>query len=242
MTFQVIAYLSVVTFVAAAFRGIAGVGFSLIFAPLALLIIDARSTVILSLFSSAVSCLFLMPVIWRQVDKQLITPLVLFSLIGSPLGVAVYYGVETYVLKIFISVIVIAVSVLLLTGKKWSVKNGKWDMILVGLGSGILGTSTSLSGPVVILYLINKGVEKESFRASTTAYFFVTALPSMVMLFLADGKIPWVQLFDGLKLIPAMLAGLIAGTAVFKLVSSEMITRLILILLIVTGLLNLFPN
>ncbi|MEW6423963.1 MAG: sulfite exporter TauE/SafE family protein [Bacillota bacterium] len=242
MNQQELFYLCFITFTASAFRGLSGVGFSLVFTPLALLFIDAKNTVMLSLFLSAISCLLMLLFVWKNVEVSLIAGLIGFYLFSAPLGTLILLKASSNTLLLLISFIVIVFSIILLSGKKIKIENQKAGRAVTGLISGLLGASSALSGPAVILFLVNQGIEKNNFRASTIAFFLATSIFSLGLAFWGQGQVPWDLLVNGLITVPAMVAGLVLGSALFKYVSSQLLTKVVLFIVIFTALINLLEK
>ena len=57
--------------------------------------------------------------------------------------------------------------------KHFKIKNVWAERIVTGGISGILNGSVSFSGPPMVIFLSNKGVEKQQFRANLTFYFWI---------------------------------------------------------------------
>ena len=59
---------------------------------------------------------------------------------------------------------------------KYEIKNKFAGFTITGFISGILHSSTTMSGPPVALFLASQGTKKEEFRANLTAYFFIFSI------------------------------------------------------------------
>jgi len=103
-----------------------------------------------------------------------------------------------------------------------------------GFISGVLGSSTSLSGPPVVLFLVNQGWDKESFRASISAYFFLTNMVSLTSLTIA-GAINWEMLGAALALVPGCLIGFYLGVKLLPRVNAAIFNRMSILIVMTTG-------
>lgn len=109
------------------------------------------------------------------------------SVIGHPIGILIYLFVPTIGLKIFIACVILSFLFLTKIYRKQltetSCKTG-----VVGCLSGILNTSTSMSGPPLIIYLTSTNRDKTSLRATCIAYFTIINYLGILAFYLA-GKI-----------------------------------------------------
>jgi len=92
------------------------------------------------------------------------------GLIGIPIGTFILLVIDPQFIKFVIGILIIIFGCALLfeIGKK--VKNEKWALGPVGLLSGILNGSVSMSGPPVILFFQNQKLDKNEFRANLIGY------------------------------------------------------------------------
>src|SRR4029079_17328466 len=79
-----------------------------------------------------------------------------------------------------------------------------------GLASGILNTSTSMSGPPVVVYLQGRGVDPGRFRATLAPSFRASGLVA-IALFIASGRYDATTWGETALAIPALAVGWLAG-------------------------------
>jgi uncharacterized protein len=104
----------------------------------------------------------------------------------------------------------------------------------VGLTSGVLTTSISVSGPPVVLWLEARGAGPEEFRATLAASFLALNLSGGAVLLAAEGG----AAFDlGLMgpLLALVVAGYALGAAAFRRLDAERFFGVVLGLVVVTG-------
>ncbi len=109
--------------------------------------------------------------------------------------------------------------------------------MLVGLVSGVLTGSTSMGGPPVVLLGVQQSWEKASFRANLLAFFALTSLSSLLSLWQAGALGEELLMLD-LALLPAVLLGIVAGSALFKAIPAERFRLLVVLLVVFTGTLS----
>lgn len=131
--------------------------------------------------------LFLYFFVKDNIDWHFLKPLLIGSVIGHPIGILIYLFVPTIGLKIFIACVILSFLFLTKIYRKQltetSCKTG-----VVGCLSGILNTSTSMSGPPLIIYLTSTNRDKTSLRATCIAYFTIINYLGILAFYLA-GKI-----------------------------------------------------
>lgn len=220
--------------VAAFIQALSGFGFALFIVPFLAILIGPRDTVLLanllSTFSGAVQATHLR----HSAERRMAGVLMLGSCIGMPIGLAVLLLVDPDVLSLLIAGMVILFTVLLMRGLAMH-SAGRIGDFAAGITSGVLNTSTSMSGPPVVLYLQGRGMAPLQFRATIAAFFFVTSSIGVALLLIAGGGKPYV--FGAFALcVPAVFAGQRAGNLLFKRVDVVAFRRLVYGILLVSGL------
>ncbi len=112
----------------------------------------------------------------------------------------------------------------------------RWMAALAGASSGALATSTSLSGPPLVFYLLGRGVSPEQMRDTLAAVFVALSLAGAPAL-LATGTfdvpagVGW--------LVLAAAAGQLAGRRAFAWLTGERYEAAVLTVLAATALVAL---
>jgi uncharacterized membrane protein YfcA len=100
--------------------------------------------------------------------------------------------------------------------------------------SGLLGGSTSLSGPPVILFFANQGVDKRRFRANLIAYFTLLNIGSIAT-FGLFGLLGREVAVATAWYLPALLAGSLCGMWVARRINDRVFRRVVLVLIALIG-------
>jgi uncharacterized membrane protein YfcA len=221
---------------AAAFtQSLSGFGFSLLIVPPLTLILGPRDAVVtanaLGLLVNAVT----LQRLHEHVDWRLGITLFLAAAVGMPFGLLVLAFVPRDALQILIAVTVLVSTVLIWRG--WRLRaSGRSADVGVGLVSGVLNTSTSMSGPPVVLYLQGKGYLRGMFRATLTAYFLASGLLA-VILFLAAGQMDADIAAMTLIAAPALVVGFVLGHTLFHRLDEERFRQVVIAVLILSAVL-----
>lgn len=108
----------------------------------------------------------------------------------------------------------------------------------VGLLSGLLGGVSSLTGPVIITYLMALRLRRDEFVGSISIIYLSAALPlyGAMLLF---GRLGPTELTGSLLALVPMAAGLLAGKALRQHLDDNRFRRVLLVFLIVLAILLL---
>jgi uncharacterized membrane protein YfcA len=123
----------------------------------------------------------------------------------------------------------------LLSGFRRRLPHQKTGLGLAGFLGGILHTSTSISGPPVILFLSNQGVDKDSFRTALQCYFAVMNVVSIAIFAWLGlmGRATWVA--SAVYLVPLLL-GSLAGVWLSRHVDELLFRRIVLGVVLALGI------
>ena len=227
---------------AAAFtQGLTGFGYALVAAPLLLLIMEPRSVVVLNIIVPSLVCLLIVVQSREQVRFKGMVPIAVASVFGVPLGGYVLLAISPEVLKLAIAALVVLFSIPLLLGYSRRFKSERLLSVVTGFISGFLSSSTSLSGPPVILFLVNQGWQREVMRASLAAYFLLGSVVSLGWLALS-GVVTGEMVLTSVCLLPASVIGFVIGALALPRVNSELYRRIAVIIVMGAGLVSIFTT
>lgn len=216
-------------------QGCTGFGFSLLAVPLLLLSFPgAVVTPLLVLLSLAMNF-----AVWCdcrcRFSGRTLAGLLLGGVAGLLPGMWALAVLPVRGFRFAAGLIVAASALALLSGFRCPLTPRGGCLFSVGLASGFLNGSLSMSGPPVILFLANQDVGKNLFR-STLASYFLSLNVVTAALFLLRGMIDASLLRLGLAGLPALLAGTGLGILLARQVPEGVFRRLSLALLVLMGL------
>jgi uncharacterized membrane protein YfcA len=177
----------------------------------------------------------------KSINLKKIWILLVAGIISMPLGTHLLVIMDENILKIFIGSIILIFGILLLTGYRKQFKNDKLTMLPVGLLSGILGGSISISGPPIILFLSNRNVDKHTFRGNLAAYFFILNIFT-VPVYYFNGLLTKEVWNYSLTFLPGLLIGVLVGTLLSHKIKDDHFKKLTLILLILMGIIAIISG
>lgn len=207
------AQVAILGAIAAFTQAISGFGFSLLIVPPLSLVVGAKDSVVLANTMSSFVTLMMAVRLRGEVHRGLFARLFAAACVGMPLGLLVLVVIDPDWLQACIALLVMGSAALVWRRFRLRVSGVVPDAV-AGLLSGILNTSTSMSGPPVVVYLQGRGIEHGRFRATLSAYFVAVGLVA-VALFVASGRYDRTTWFEAAVALPALAAGWLAGNAVY---------------------------
>ena len=228
-----VAAILVLAAVAAFIQALSGFGFSLFIVPPLAVILGPQDTVVLANLLGFVGNSLQFVRLRKLVDREQATTLAVGSFIGMPVGLAVLLLVDPVALQFAIAIAVILFTLALMRGLELH-GGGTAGDVAVGFTSGVLNTSTSMSGPPVIIYLHGKRLPPQTFRATINAFFLSTGVVALVLL-AGAGTIRWELIALVAASFPAMEVGRFAGNHMFDRVNEVLFRRLVYVILLLSA-------
>lgn len=214
--------------------GLTGFGYGLVSVPLLILILPPQTVVpIIVILSTIIN----ITVAWearKHISLRRIWTLLIGGMIGTPVGAYFLKSLDANVLKVWIGGVIVVFGVLFLKGFKKQVAHEKLALLPIGLVSGLLNGSTSMSGPPVILFFSNQSLDKQTFRASLVTYF--TALNFFTIpVFLANGLFTLTTVKYSLIFLVPMFIGVTIGIKLSHRLPENLFRRIALIIVTLAG-------
>jgi uncharacterized protein len=224
-----------IAFLAAACYAVTGFGFALVMTPLLAVAWDVKSAVVTSVILSTLALLPLLVDARAHVPIGRTFTLVVGSFVGIPLGVVVLQELESGALQALVASTVIVAAILLYF--RPVVEPGtdtRSAQLAAGFVSGVVGGSTSMGGPPIVLYLLGREREIAAFRATLLAFFLPGSVLQIAIL-AGVGRITGDVLLLVAAALPAVVAGLFAGAWLRRHVEPERFRAIVVAVLIVTS-------
>ena len=171
-----VAWVSGVLVIASTIQGVAGFGFMLVAVAGLIQIYPAQLVV------SGLALVYIPLGLAQtfQVRKQIDIPMLriwsISALVGMLPGTLILLTFDTVTMKRGIGLVMIVLAVLLRIRPGEPFLREQWARIGAGILSGVLGASTSVAGPPIVLIGIKQKWAVEPFRATLLAYFTVLSV------------------------------------------------------------------
>ena len=208
----------VIILVASILQTSTGFGFSILATPFLLLIFEPTEAIQINLILSLVISSALITKIRKDIDYVILKRFVIGSATGLPIGIIIFLLIDINKLKLGISFIILALTIMLML--KFRIKQNKGRDLVVGGLSGTLTTSIGMPGPPLLLYFSGTDTQKEKLRATTLAFYLFIYFMSLIIqvIFAGTNKTIWVS--SGFAL-PLVLIGLYIGQLLFKWINQN---------------------
>ncbi len=227
--------VALIILVASTVKGLTGFGFALTSLPLLTIFLAPKTAVPLITVCSVFLDGYTLYEARKNVQYRAIIPLVISGIIGMILGTYFLVSLDSQVIRLAIGIVTVLFTAASMMGIRREINNEKMASIPVGLVSGILGGSMSISGPPIVLFFNNQNIEKTVFRANLIAYFFslyVATVPAYVF-----GNLITVDLLgSSAVMVPIMFLGATMGIRLSRRVDEGVFKKIVLLLVLVTGI------
>jgi len=223
----------IIVLIASILQTSTGFGFSILATPFLLLLFEPAYAIQINLVLSFFISLALITTIRKDVRFDMITRLVIGSLIGLPIGIGIFLYLNTFLLKVVVGMIILMLTILLIL--QYRIHQHERKDIFVGGISGLLTTSIGMPGPPLLLYFAGAKMDKETIRGTTLAFYLFIYIASLIfqITFAGTGIIVWKSV---LYALPIVVIGLILGQKLFIRINQRLFQIFTYILLAFTGL------
>ncbi|HSM41317.1 MAG TPA: sulfite exporter TauE/SafE family protein [Afifellaceae bacterium] len=240
MSEQIILHLAI--FVASFLQGAIGIGFGVIAGPVVLIVMDDGAAIQVSIILSFVSAIMLAPAARKDADTALLKPVFAGSLVGAPLGIALFGLIGVGTLKLlaaaavaFMALVASGLSARLRRPGDQPATPGPLARGTVGIVSGLMNTALAMPGPVVAAFMSTLDSGKLATRATTLVLFVLTYPIAYAFQWAVAGRSD-AALALSLWLAPTTVVGVIAGRLSVPLISERLFRRIIVAILVATAL------
>lgn len=208
-------FVAVVVFISGIVRGFSGFGGALIFIPLTAAVLGPRKAVAVFYLFDLVSATpygftFLPKSRWREV-----APMAIAAIAMLPVGTWILKTADPLVLRWCLAGLVSIMLLLLITGWRYRGRPTPLASSIAGLGAGLTGGATGVSGPIVIAYWLSSTAEATVVRANIMAFYAIVSL-SVDVVYFFNGLFTFDVVIYALIAWPLYTVGLTIGARFFK--------------------------
>jgi uncharacterized membrane protein YfcA len=230
--------IAAISFFAALAQGATGFGFAIIALPLLLSVMGSLDAIGLTIILNLLVSLVLAPGLWRQAPKAPLVRLSLGSLLGFPIGLAIFLHASLDAVRLAVGLIILFLAAWMILSWRPGAPNmrpaGGWLAVPVGVISGAMATALAMPGPSVMLYLSASGMAKLPLRA-TTLCLFTLSYAAALALQTAAGAIG-IAIWQTVALAAApTILGAVAGHRLSSRLDENRFRTIILAILLATG-------
>lgn len=232
---------AIIVLTAATISGLTGFGFGLISVPPLLMLFEPASVLTITKILTISSTWIVVIQAWREVRLKILLQLLPFAIIGASLGLQLLRVATADAIKLIASSIVVAFALMLIRGLPQREFKHPLLAPVSGFISGVMSTSTGLSGPPIILYFTLTRLPVQAFRVTIASYFVLLDLFGMPAL-IRGGFVTREDLKIALLLVPVAFIGRWGGSRLSGRFSREQFYRLTLGILVLTGVIGIIST
>lgn len=235
MPVETMLVVSGVVFLAAMLQGLSGFGFNMLAVPALILVFSPQVVVpgvILTYVPLGIAQVCLLR---RDVDVRLWAALVCGAAIALPLGALILRDTDALAMKRGIGAMMIGLALLLQVRPGMPFRRDRLWRFLGGIVSGVLASSTGVSGPPLVLLGLKQQWPYRTFRATLIAYFLAVSLLSLPLHYRLN-LVTHDTVQFALAGFPGLAAGFVAGNYLRRWVDGRRFRWLSLGMVICGGL------
>ncbi|MBN2898318.1 MAG: sulfite exporter TauE/SafE family protein [Clostridia bacterium] len=225
-------------FIAAMVQGMSGFGFSLVAMPFLAMVMPLKVLVPILVICSLALNIIIFSKMTGKVHLKRITVLLIVGALSTPLGVQVLTVIDERLLRGVVGSLVFFSALIMLRGVHVHFKNKQLTYAITGFLSGVLNGSVSLSGPPVVLMLVNEGEEKNDFKKNISGYFLalnIFTIPSFFFKGLID---VYVMKMSAIGII-VLLIGATIGIRLGDRIDEKKFKMIVLFMIMIMGLMTI---
>ena len=97
----------------------------------------------------------------------------MYGIVGAPVGVYAVRTLDPHALRIGIAVLVLALTVIVIANRKWRVPKPQVTGPVIGFCASAMVRGLAIGGPLLVLFLLGRGMDRQGGRASMAFLFTV---------------------------------------------------------------------
>jgi uncharacterized protein len=235
LTPAAIALAAIMTFGAAAIRGLTGFGMAIILVPLLGLVIRPDQAVVLAILLQFLIGPVGIKTIIADSDRHSSLMIAGFAVLATPFGLWLLAHTAPDLARLLISLIAIGAFILVIMPKGQGLAPGRTVTAATGLAAGVLTGFAAMPGPPVVPYYLRGAFAPVTARASMMLIFFATATAGTAASTLLGLTTMPLMLIAGALFVP-MFIGNHIGQMAFGRVSPTVWRSMVALLLGVAGI------
>ncbi|MDP3093548.1 MAG: sulfite exporter TauE/SafE family protein [bacterium] len=233
-------FFIIIVILASLVGGTVGFGSNLIAMPLILTFLAKEPAISSMAIANIVLGGFLIRKIPGKANLRLGAILFLSSLAGMPIGIWILKVIPMEIMKVLVGSLAIFFVLAVCSGKIRLPKSVFLTSV-AGFFSGLLSTSTNMSGPPVVLLLMGQDIPKDEFRKTLTAFFLSIGIVSL-LLFFANQIVNSQGAVLGLIAAPFVILGAFFGNMISEKLPQKLFRFLAMAIVLLSGACGIFSG
>ncbi len=229
---------AIIVAVSGIMRGFTGTGSALITAPLFTPLFGPQAAIGTVALLEIGIAIQLMPAAVRLTPWRVVAPMTIAGTLLVPFGAWALIVADADVMKRTIALVVLASSLVLLSGWRYPGHPRAKGSVSIGALSGVLNGATAMGGPPVTLYILAAPWAMEVARAALISHACLIMVPTFASLAIG-GVVTWTIVGRALLLLPVYVITTWIGSRAFRNANEAAFRRAALWLLVVVAVATL---
>jgi len=191
------------------------------------LVIPFRQAVALEVITALFMVAYLTFKLRKHINFRLMLYPLLSTVVFSTLGVfTLMTGAETFLRRILGGALILLSVYFIFINGRIRVKPNRFNGLLAGGLSGLLGGLFAIGGPPIVIYLMSVTDDKMEYNATLQCYFFISSL-YILFLHLVMGNVTGATVGYGGVALLGVLVGTAAGLYLFQKLPMQTIRKMV---------------
>lgn len=166
-------YLGLAFLIAGVVRGFTGFGTGMIVIPIGAMLMPLPHVILILAFAGMGAAVSLLPKAWPVAQKGEVLKLSGAAILTMPLGISLLILLDPIVLRWALTFVIFALIACLIGGWRYNAQLKTTGLLATGGAAGIVGGTTGLTGPVVILFYLASANAVNVIRANTILFLAI---------------------------------------------------------------------
>jgi uncharacterized membrane protein YfcA len=215
-----------------------GFGIGMTATPVLLLVFDPQTVVVVV---NTISIPLFSLIIYQnrtEIPFRSVLPWSIAGLAGVPIGVFVLSSASAGILRIGITVLIIAMTIVTALNLQRVIPRSRWFGMVVAIVVSALLNSLGIGGPLMALYILGQGYSRNAVRGSL-AFFFVVVEASGVLGYGYTGLLTGERIALILVTVIPVILGFWLATFLVRRMNEAVFRRAVVIVIVATSLMVL---
>ncbi|NWN87358.1 MAG: sulfite exporter TauE/SafE family protein [Micrococcaceae bacterium] len=232
------------TFIATALQRITGLGFAMLSAPFAVVVLGTHQGIMLITALAIIASLLMLPSMWRDIDWSRVWWIGLPTMLSIPPAAWVGTMIDGSIIYLLVGALVIVGlgAALLMRGTTQPVTS-RGAQILTGIGAGAGSVLAGIGGPAMTIFGVLSRWPVASFAASLQPMWIMACSAVLVSRFtLMDSTLPELEWWAWMLAALGIAAGMWVGQRALGKVNDRVVFGIVVVLAMVGAVLSVITG
>ena len=225
---------AVAMFIGSTVLSTVGFGIGMTAIPILLFVLDPQTVIVVL---NAVSIPLFALIVYQnrtELPKRRVLPWAIAGIVGVPVGVIILRDADATILKIAITVVIIALTILVASNVKTPIPKGMISGLAIAFIVAVMLNALGIGGPLIALYALAQGWGRNTVRGALSLYFLCVEAAGVVGYGFA-GLITMERVWLIAIVIVPVVLGFWLGTQLVRRMNEAMFQRAAVAVILVTS-------